>query len=260
MKPDQRRAVIMLPGGVLPAEIAYKDLIQELGPQTNVVTKELEMYSTPEPRKDYGLHLEVAGILRAADEAHFERFHLLGYSAGGASSLAFAAAHPERLLSLALAEPAWDGAQGLSDAEEVVWHEFGRIMDLPEEQRLPAFIRNQLRPGISPPPPPPGPPPPWMSSRPAALATFVRIFRTSKLDRDGLRSFDRPVYFALGGLSNPDYYERMSKRLAKVFPDFTIEVYPDRHHFDPPHRIEPRRFAAALERLWTRAETDRATT
>jgi pimeloyl-ACP methyl ester carboxylesterase len=256
---NQRRAVVMLPGGVLPAEIAYKDLIQQLGPQTDVVAKELEMYSTPRPRTDYGLNLEVAGILRAADEANFERFHLLGYSAGGASSLAFAAAHPERLLSLALSEPAWDGAQGLSEAEHAVWQEFGRIMELPEEQRLPAFIRNQLRPGITPPPPLPGPPPPWMSSRPMALATFVRVFRTSQLDRDGLRSFDRPVYFALGGLSNPDYYDRMSKRLARVFPDFTVDVYPERHHFDPPHRIEPERFAAALKRLWTRAESSQPT-
>jgi pimeloyl-ACP methyl ester carboxylesterase len=259
LKADQRRAVVMLPGGVLPAEIAYKDLIQQLEPQTDVVAKELEIYSTDRPPTDYGLNVEVEGILRAADQANFERFHLLGYSAGGASSLAFAAAHPERLLSLALAEPAWDGAQGLSDAENAVWQEFDRIMELPEDQRLPAFIRNQLRPGITPPPPPPGPSPPWMLSRPAALAVFVRVFRTSQLDRDGLRSFDRPVYFALGGLSNPDYYDRMSKRLARVFPDFTVEVYPERHHFDPPHRVEPERFAAALKRLWTRAESSQPT-
>src|SRR5258708_14073735 len=184
---NQRRAVVMLPGGVLPAEIAYKDLIQQLGPQADVVAKELEMYSTPQPLVDYGLHLEVAGILSAAEQANFERFHLLGYSAGGASSLAFAAAHPERLLSLALAEPAWDGAQGLSEAEHAVWHEFGRIMELPEEQRLPAFVRNQLRPGISPPPPPPGPPPPWMPSRPAALPTFVPTLQSSKPDRNAPR-------------------------------------------------------------------------
>ena len=257
---DQRRQVIMLPGGVLPAEVAYKDLIQLLGPQTNVVAKELEIYSTPTPPKGFNLDLEVAGILRAADGANFERFHLLGYSAGGASTLAFTAAHPERLLSLALAEPAWDGAQGLSDAELAVWHEFGRVMELPEDQRLSGFVRNQLRPGVSPPPPPPGPSPPWMAQRPAALAAFVHVFRTAKLDRDRLRSFDRPVYFALGGLSNPDYYERMSKRLAEVFRDFTVEVYPERHHFDPPHRVEPERFAAALKRLWTRAESGQPTT
>src|SRR5260370_33163904 len=100
------------------------------------------MIATPRPRTDDGLSFEVAGILRAADQANFERFHLLGYSAGGASSLAFAAAHPERLLSLAVAEPAWDGAQGLSDAEDAVWQEVGRIMELPEKQALAAFNRQ----------------------------------------------------------------------------------------------------------------------
>src|SRR5260370_14548804 len=144
LKRDHRRAVIMLPGGVLPAEMAYKALIQLLGPQTNVVAKELEIYSTPDPPAGYGLNLEVAGILRAADQAKFGRFHLLGYSAGGASSLAFAAAHPERLLSLALAEPAWDGAQVLSDAEPATWQEFGRVIEVPVEPRLPAFIPHQV--------------------------------------------------------------------------------------------------------------------
>jgi len=60
--------------------------------------------------------------------------------------------------------------------------------------------------------------------------------------------------FALGGRSNPDYYALMAKRLANVFPDFTVEVFPDRHHFDPPHRIEPARVAASLRSLWARAQ------
>src|SRR5260370_36402710 len=120
----------------------------------------------------------------------------------------------------------WEGDQWVPDGWKAVWQEFVRSMEPPEEQRLPTSLRTQLRPGVGPPTPPPGPPPPWMSSRPGALAAFVRVFRTTHLDRDGLRSFDRPVYFALGGLSNPNYYERMSQRLAKVFPDFTVEVYP----------------------------------
>lgn len=257
MAHDERWRVIMLPGGVLPAEFAYRDLIQHLGPQANVVAKELEFYATPTAREDFSLEIEIAGILKAADRVGFDRFHLVGYSAGGASSLAFTAAHPERLLSLAVSEPAWDGNQGLSHEEHLVWQEFARVMQLPEEQRLPAFISNQLRPGVSPPPPPPGPAPPWMANRPAGLAAFCDIFLTTALDRDRLRSFDRPVYFALGGLSNADYYERMSRRLAAIFPDFTVEVYADRHHFDPPHRIEAQRFATALKSLWTRAEAGR---
>jgi hypothetical protein len=32
-----------------------------------------------------------------------------------------------------------------------------------------------------------------------------------------------------------------------------LEVYEGRHHFDPPHRIEPERLAARLRELWERA-------
>ena len=43
-------------------------------------------------------------------------------------------------------------------------------------------------------------------------------------------------------------------RLATIFPDFTIETFPDRHHFDPPHRIEPEHIARSLLALWQRAD------
>jgi hypothetical protein len=82
----------------------------------------------------------------------------------------------------------------------------------------------------------------------AAFDAFEPDFHT-------LRRFDGPVYFALGGRGNPDLYARMAERLARVFADFTLEVFPERHHFDPPHRIEPARLAASLRALWTRAES-----
>jgi hypothetical protein len=93
-----------------------------------------------------------------------------------------------------------------------------------------------------------------MAKRPAGLTAFVAAFDTARLDLARLRKFERPVYFALGGLSNPDYYARMAERLRRIFPDFTLETYPDRHHFDPPHRIEPARLAIALRKQWQRAE------
>ena len=43
-----------------------------------------------------------------------------------------------------------------------------------------------------------------MAKRPGGIRAFLETFRTYDLDRDALRGFDRPVYFALGGLSNPD--------------------------------------------------------
>jgi hypothetical protein len=93
-----------------------------------------------------------------------------------------------------------------------------------------------------------------MAKRPAGLRALIETFDRSDLDIDALRAFDRPVYFALGGRSNPDYYGRMAGRLAEIFPDFTLETFPERHHFDPPHRIEPERLADSLLALWQRAE------
>jgi pimeloyl-ACP methyl ester carboxylesterase len=192
-------------------------------------------------------------VLRAAQEAGFDRFHLVGYSGGGASSLAFAAKHPERLLSLALLEPAWMGNDDLTPEEQDLWRQFARITTLPPAEMMSAFVAAQLAPGVEPPSPPPGPPPPWMATRPAGLRAFINAFTSSTLDLDALGAFQPPVYFALGGRSNPNYYARIAGRARTIFPDFTLEVFDERHHFDPPHRIEPERSAQALRALWARA-------
>jgi pimeloyl-ACP methyl ester carboxylesterase len=246
--------VILLPGGVLPADLAYGALLEALGDEVEAVAKELEIYAGEEPPANYSLDVEIEGILRAAEASGFDRFHLVGYSAGGAASLALAARHPERLRSLALLEPAWAGNEGLDPAEEAVWREYDRIMDLPPEEMMPAFVRSNLGPGVEPPPPPPGPPP-GMAKRPAGLNALTRAFRAGELDVDALRGLQAPVYFALGGLSNPDQYAKIAERLAGVFPDFTLEVFEGCHHFEPPHRVEPERLASSLRGLWARAET-----
>src|SRR5437588_7462667 len=214
---------ILLPGGVMPADLAYGALIYALGDDVEAIARDLEVYAGPEPPADYTLEYEIDGVLRTARDAGFERFHLVGYSGGGASSLAFAARHPERLLSLALIEPAWMGNEGLSPEEEAVRREFDRIMSLPPEQMMPAFVAVQLAPGVPPPPPPPGSPPPWMATRPAGLRAFTDAFRSSTLDLDRLRTLELPVYFAIGGRSNPDYYARMGERARELFPNFTLD-------------------------------------
>jgi len=132
--------------------------------------------------------------------------------------------------------------------------EFDGLEGLPVEQFMPTFMRLGLKPGVPLPAPPPGDPPPWMAKRPAGIAAIQRAFKRGHIDRDALRRFDRPVYFALGALSNPDQYGEIAKRLSGVFPDFELEVFEERHHFDPPHRIEPERLANSLKTLWRRAE------
>ena len=245
--------VVLLPGGVLPAEPAYAALLQVLGARVDAVAKDLEVYAGERPPTDYDLGMEVAGILREADARGFDRFHLVGYSGGGASSLAFTAEHGDRLLSLALLEPAWAG-NDRSPAEEALWTRFQALETLPPDEFMAGFLRLQLAPGVEPPPPPEGPPPPWMAKRPAGLRAFLAAFDRGHLDLGALRAFTRPVYFALGGRSNPDYYALMAARLAEIFSDFTVETFPERHHFDPPHRIEPEHVADSLLALWQRAD------
>ena len=244
--------VILLPGVVLPATLAYPGLVAALGNGFECVPKELEVYAGSEPPNGFGLDTEVEGIARVGQQCGFERFHLIGYSGGGAASLAFAATYPDRLRSLALLEPAWAGNEGLSPEEQALWTEGDRIRRLPPDQQMPAFMRAQVAADTALPPPPDGPPPPWMASRPAGVNAFMQAFPKFHLDLDALRRFERPVYYAVGGRSNHDYFARQADRLATVFPDFTVEVYEERHHFDPPHRAEPDRLAASLTKMWAR--------
>jgi pimeloyl-ACP methyl ester carboxylesterase len=247
--------VVFLPGSVLPAQAAYGALVEALGTDVDALVKDLEVYASPEPPPAYTLDDEVDGVLRTADQRGWTMFHLVGYSGGGAASLAFAAHHPERLLSLALLEPAWAGRWDRTAEERALWQEYDRLEALPPPEFMRAFMRLGVKPEVELPPPPPGEPPSWMAQRPAGIRSFLETFRSYDLDRDALACFDRPVYFALGGLSNPDEYGAIATRLSQVFPDFQLEVFDERHHFDPPHRIEPERLAASLRALWHRAET-----
>src|SRR6266511_5407127 len=151
--------VILLPGSVLPGNLAYGSLVAALGSATDAVVKELEVYATAESPHDYTLDHEVSGVLRDADERGWEQFHLVGYSGGGAAALAFAARHSERLASLALLEPAWGGGWGWSTQHASLWAEYAVLAQLPPEQFMPAFMRLQVRPGVQPSAPPPGPQP-----------------------------------------------------------------------------------------------------
>jgi pimeloyl-ACP methyl ester carboxylesterase len=109
-----RHRVVLLPGSELPAAPAYAGLLQALGERADAVAKDLEVYAHDAPPEDYSLELEAEGILREADARGFDRFHLVGYSGGGAASLVCAAMHGERLLSLAVLEPAWAATSSTS--------------------------------------------------------------------------------------------------------------------------------------------------
>ena len=169
--------MILLPGAVLPADLAYGALIEALRDEVEAVAKDLEVYAGDAPPVEYSLDTEVAGVVREADARGWERFHLGGYSGGGAAALATAARHPGRLLSLALLEPAWAGNWDLSEAERASWRESAKLDALTPDESMAAFVRLQLRPGVTPPAAAAGPPPPWMAKRPAGIRAFMRTFR-----------------------------------------------------------------------------------
>ncbi|GAC1615113.1 MAG: hypothetical protein NVS9B1_24830 [Candidatus Dormibacteraceae bacterium] len=241
--------LLLLPGIILPASFRYRALIQELD-GVRAVPKDLEVYSAESPPPGYSIETEVEGLRAAADAAGFERFHLYGHSGGGAVAIAFATTYPDRLLTLALDEPAFD----LTAEEKTTpwWAELDRVTASSPEARVPAFLRFQLRPGVEPPPPPPGPAPEWMASRPAGIEAFAAAAGVHSIADDRFGRLRVPVYYSYGDLSNQVWEERRD-RLAARFPDFTSELYEGCSHLNTSHQRYPGRVAAALRKLWARA-------
>ena len=242
-----RFPVILLPGIIAPAELRFARLLEALGDDVDAVPKDLEVYGGPTvPPPGFSLDMEIDGITRVADEHGFGRFHLYGHSGGGACALAFTAVYPERVLTLALDEPATDfSPQDLREIKEV----FLPMLELPPDQQLPAFLRAQMREGVEPPPPREGPPPSWMADRPAGVAAFVRTLSEADVPVERLKAFDRPVYYSHNSLSN-ETWDRRAKRLGELFPNMTVELYEGLSHLNSSHAAEPERVAAALRRLW----------
>ncbi|GAC1458025.1 MAG: hypothetical protein NVSMB8_06250 [Candidatus Limnocylindrales bacterium] len=246
-------ACIFLPGIVLPAAFRYPPLFAALGPTgMELKTKELEVYATETPADDFSISDEVQALDRFAATNAGERFHLYGHSGGGAVCLAFTAAYPERVLSLALDEPASDFSA--EDQADPYWTAIDRVRALPPDQAVPAFLAAQLAPGVPLPPPPPGPPPPWMAKRPRGIAAFAEAVREHQVPLDRYRAFGRPVLFTYGSLTNPRW-DRMRERLAGTFPRFQSERFEGLHHLNTSHQAEPARVAVLLRSLWKASDS-----
>lgn len=86
--------------------------------------------------------------------------------------------------------------------------------------------------------PPSGPPPTWTAHRPAGIDAFLDAILRYRLDRERLRTFGQPDYDTDGSLSNIEW-RSMRDRLAKLFPDFTSELFEDASHLNTPHQREP---------------------
>jgi len=181
--------VILLPGIVAPAAVRYAPLLEHLD-GVNAIPKDLEVYASQEAPSDYSIESELAGITATADRTGFERFHLYGHSGGGACALAYAAAEPKRLLSLAVDEPATDFSD--EDHSDPYWDEIAAAQSLPGPDAIAAFLRLQLAPGVEPPPRPQGPPPPWMANRTAGIRAFTQALARPPRRAVPLRGVRRP--------------------------------------------------------------------
>lgn len=248
-----QHAVIFMPGIIAPAAVRYDALIRHL-PRIRSLIHDLAVYDHEEPPEGYSMTAELDALDRAADEAQIERFHLFGHSGGGAVGLAYAAERGDRLVSLAVDEPASDFT---AEGDAVYgWPEFDDALALPADAAMSAFMRLQVAGDVVLPEPPGGPPPPWMAKRPAGIAAFVASLRNHRIDEDRYRRVTAPVYFSRGSRTHPRW-QAMQERLEQAFPDFTAEVFDGLHHLDPAHQSDPARVAGTLSAFWERAETRR---
>ena len=246
--------VIALPGAVAPGEVRYRTVVEALGSHARVHPKELELYAGESPPAGYSIDQEVQAVAAFADSLGLARFHLLAYSGGGFIALAFAGAHPERLLSLALFEPA--SIPGPLTAEERVSFErmTARLRGLSGAEYMREFNAAHLRPGVPLPPPPHDPPPPWMAKRPAGISALMRAFDSYRFDRDSLRGGGFPVFLGHGDLSDEQQEIKVGV-LSRLFDDIHVLRLRGVHHFVPPEQLYGAAHLAALRGLWSRAAT-----
>jgi len=241
-----------MPGGVAPAAQRYAPLVAAVGGRAELHLKDLEVYRDQTPPPDYSVDLELAALDRFADSLGLDRFHLVGYSGGGFFSLAYAGTRPERILSLALFEPAMVPGDMTAEERALTDAFRAKLNGLDGAQLMSAFIRAQVKPGVELPPPPAGPPPPWMVKRPAGIAAGMQAFFTYQFDRDRFRVCGFPVYLGYGDLTSGMEVVKAGI-LARLFGDIRVQRYPGIHHFVAPERIYTEEHARALEELWQRA-------
>ena len=248
-----KHQVICVPGSVAPAVDRYRPLIEAVGDDAELHLKDLEVYREASPSPDYSIDEEVAAIDRFADEKGLRRFHLVAYSGGGFISLAYAGTRPERVISLALFEPARIPGS-LTDPERAFFTSLeAKLAGLHGDEFMATFVREQVKPGVKVAPPPSGPVSAEMKKRPAGIAALIRAFDVYSFDRELLRSVAFPVYYGYGDLSHQEQALKAGV-LAQLFPDIRVQRFAGVHHFVLPERIYVPAQVEAIRDLWRQGE------
>jgi pimeloyl-ACP methyl ester carboxylesterase len=249
--------VVCIPGSVAPAAQRYRPLVEAASQVAEFHLKDLEVYREATPPAAYAIEEEVAAIDRFADSEHLDRFHLVAYSGGGFIALAYTAKKPDRVISLAMFEPARIPGK-LRAEEQAFFSTLERKLDgLQGPEFMAAFVREQVKPGVQVGPPPPGPVSPEMQKRPAGIAALIRAFEAYRFDRELLRRVDAPVYYGYGDLSHEEQALKAGI-LATLFADLHVHRFSGVHHFVPPEMIYTAEHVNALVALWQRAEVSAA--
>lgn len=252
MKPQ----VICVPGSVAPAGQRYRPLIDSIGDSAELHLKDLEVYRGSTPASDYSIDEELDAIDRLADSNNLDRFHLVGYSGGGFISLAYAGTRPERVISIAVFEPARIPGQ-MTDAEDAAFAALeAKLRGLQGPEFMATFVREQVKPGVQV-PPPPASVSPEMQKRPAGIAALIRAFDEYSFDRGLLAQATFPVFLAYGDLTH-EVESIKAGVLASLFGDVRVRRYSGIHHFVPPEMIYTADYSRALLDHWRRAESSGA--
>jgi pimeloyl-ACP methyl ester carboxylesterase len=232
----------------MPAELRYAALIRALGGGPGLIPLELAVaYAAPDG-EGYSIQAEVDALEGFVRERGLDRFHLYGHSAGGAVALAYVAAHPERVSSLALDEPATDFSD--DDLARPEWAQLQRIRDLPFADGMVMFRRLQVGRAVRAELPPV--PPSWMTVGPERIAAFSRAVPRHRVAAARYGSFRGPVQYSYGTLTSPRF-EATRDRLARVIADFQVERFEGLHHLHSAHQAQPEHVARSLTALWSRA-------
>jgi pimeloyl-ACP methyl ester carboxylesterase len=245
--------VFLIGGAGPPAPLEFALLIEALGPGREIVPADMVVFHGGVPAPDFSMVTETDALLVSFDAVGAGQGHLVGYSGGAAVALAFACAHPERVASLTLEEPAWVGTEGATDIERRFWDELGAAMGLELNEALLAFRDLMVQPAVRPTLPSIPKDAPWIEAMVRGVRASIGAFAGAEVDWPTLARERFPIWTVVGSLSNPAFQVR-SERLIEHLPRASLKVFEGSHHVIPPHRMAAPELAAGLEAMWARVE------
>jgi pimeloyl-ACP methyl ester carboxylesterase len=236
-------ACVFIPGLVMPASLRYKPLIRALGEGAGLIAQDMAVVGAG---PGYSMRTEIDALEEVRQAHRLERFHLYGHSAGGAVALAYVAAHPDRVISLALDEPSTDFSD--EDLAWPGWAQMRGIREMSFTDGMTMFRRLQVGPMV--PAALPAEPPAWMSVGPERVAAFSRAVADHRIAAQRYSRFPGLVRFTYGSLSHPRFGD-IRDRLARAFPRFSSERIEALHHLRSEHQAMPDAVARSLRSLWS---------